>query len=239
MNISITGYGNSAYGFNANITYRQQPPGVPADTGITPKVNTAQKPAPSEITRAEQRDAGSYQNQNKESDPAAEQPANTTDVNGYQLTQAEMQLLKELQQTDTEVRRHEMAHIAAGGRYITSGANFTYKRGPDGKNYAVGGEVGIDTSPVPGDPEATLRKMRQVKSSALAPANPSSQDLKVAAKAGSIASKALSELMVLTARQQAQANESSAFGNIKNAAETYTRVNTLPENSTGTFDIAV
>ena len=59
-----------------------------------------------------------------------------------------------------------MAHITAGGRYITSGANFTYKRGPDGRSYAVGGEISIDTAPIPGDPQATIQKMRQVKSAA-------------------------------------------------------------------------
>ena len=89
------------------------------------------------------------------------------------LTQAELRLVNELKQTDREVKQHEMAHIAAGGRYITSGANFTYKRGPDGQNYAVGGEVSIDTSPVPGDPQATIDKMRQIRSAALAPATPS------------------------------------------------------------------
>jgi hypothetical protein len=132
-----------------------------------------------------------------------------------------------------------MAHVAAGGRYITSGANFSYKRGPDGQRYAVAGEVGIDTSPIPGDPEATLRKMRQVKAAALAPANPSSQDLRVASKATSSASKALADLMIQKAKNQADSDEATAFGDIKKAAGSYERVGNLPEDDTSSFRVAV
>ncbi|MEM6357195.1 MAG: putative metalloprotease CJM1_0395 family protein, partial [Pseudomonadota bacterium] len=42
------------------------------------------------------------------------------------------------------------------------------------------GSVSIDVSPVPGDPEATIAKMQQVKAAALAPAEPSSADRRVA-----------------------------------------------------------
>ena len=155
------------------------------------------------------------------------------------LTDQELRVLEKLKQTDREVRQHEMAHVAAGGRYITSGATFTYQRGPDGRNYAVGGEVSIDTAPIPGDPEATLQKMRQIKTAALAPANPSSQDMKVASQATTNASKALSDLMMLQAKEQAAARENTAFGNLKDAADSYQKVNTLPEDDTASFQIAV
>ncbi len=155
------------------------------------------------------------------------------------LTQAELQLVTELAQIDTQVRSHEMAHIAAGGGLITSGASFTYQRGPDGNNYAVAGEVGIDTSEIPGDPQATVQKMRQVKSAALAPASPSAQDLKVASKAAALATKASSELTMLQAKQQAETNEDKAFGNLKQASDSYTKVNNLPEKDASTFKLAV
>ena len=155
------------------------------------------------------------------------------------LTPAELQLVTELKQTDTEVRTHEMAHIAAGGSLITSGASFTYKRGPDGNNYAVGGEVGIDTSAIPGDPQATLQKMQRVKRSALAPASPSGQDRKVASQATAMATKASSDLTKLMAEEQAASNESKAFGKKKLASDSYIKVNNLPEESTSTFDLAV
>lgn len=116
-----------------------------------------------------------------------------------ELSQAEKQLVNQLKQRDTRVRNHEMSHLAAAGALAMSGASYEYQKGPDGKKYAVGGEVHIDTAPVPGDPEATLQKMQQVKRAALAPADPSSQDRRVAAKATAAAAKARAEIMYLTA----------------------------------------
>ncbi len=104
----------------------------------------------------------------------------------------------ELKVTDTKVRAHELAHMSAGAGLITSGASFTYEKGPDGRQYAVAGEVGIDTSPVAGDPEATIAKMRQVRSAAMAPANPSAQDLSVAAAASVQEAQAQMELAAQT-----------------------------------------
>ena len=98
-------------------------------------------------------------------------------------TSREYRELQELQRRDREVRQHERAHISAGGRHVRGGASFSYERGPDGKHYAVGGEVQIDTSPVAGDPAATIRKMQAVKRAAMAPAEPSAQDRAVAAAA--------------------------------------------------------
>ncbi len=90
--------------------------------------------------------------------------------------------IAQLVSRDQAVRTHEQAHAAVGGRYAGA-PSYTYERGPDGKRYAVGGEVGIDTSPIPNDPEATLRKMEVVIRAALAPAEPSAQDRQVAAQA--------------------------------------------------------
>jgi hypothetical protein len=56
--------------------------------------------------------------------------------------------------------------------------------------YAVGGEVSIDTSPVKGDPQATIAKMEAIKRAALAPADPSGQDRSVASEASQEESKA-------------------------------------------------
>ena len=101
----------------------------------------------------------------------------------------------ELKQVDQRVRAHEAAHMAAGGGLVQGGASFSYTRGPDGKAYAVAGEVGIDASAVPDDPAATLRKAQRVVAAALAPADPSPQDRKVAAAAGAMAAEAASELV--------------------------------------------
>lgn len=96
--------------------------------------------------------------------------------------------IAELEARDAEVRAHEAAHMAAGGG-IAGAASFDYQIGPNGKAYAVGGEVPIDTSSE-GDPKATQAKMQKVRAAALAPASPSPQDIKVAATASMMEMKA-------------------------------------------------
>lgn len=106
--------------------------------------------------------------------------------------------IDKLKASDLKVRQHEQAHLAAAGSLATSGATYTYRRGPDGVNYAVGGEVNIDTSPGR-TPEETIAKARQVQAAALAPADPSGQDRSVAARAAQMAQQAQVEL---SAKQQ-------------------------------------
>ncbi|MCW8943735.1 MAG: putative metalloprotease CJM1_0395 family protein [Sedimenticola sp.] len=125
----------------------------------------------------------------------------------------ESQELRSLQARDREVRAHEQAHLSVAGRYATSGVNLEYQRGPDGQLYAVGGDVKIDTSVVPGDPKATEEKAETIRRAALAPANPSSQDRKVAAQASSIAQEARAELFEQNMElKRAQLEERSQSG---------------------------
>ena len=79
--------------------------------------------------------------------------------------------------------------MSAGAGMITSSASFTYQKGPDGVNYAVGGEVGISTSPGR-TPDETIQRAQQIRSAALAPADPSAQDRNVAAKASQMEEQA-------------------------------------------------
>lgn len=116
--------------------------------------------------------------------------------NEQQLRQEEQRILQQLRSRDREVRAHEAAHIAAGRPYIRSGPSYTYQRGPDGRPYAIGGQVQLDTSEVRDDPEATLNKAEQVRRAALAPAQPSPQDLSVAANASQLAARARVELAI-------------------------------------------
>ncbi len=157
-----------------------------------------------------------------------------------ELSPAKLRLVQALKQTDQEVRTHEMAHVAAGGSYITSGASYTYKKGPDGKTYAVAGEVRIDTAPIPGNPEATIEKMQQIRRAALAPATPSDQDRRVAAKASSQALKAVGELARLSAKAQAKENNTNALGTPSNTAnDIYESVSSLTDIPTDSFQITV
>jgi hypothetical protein len=108
--------------------------------------------------------------------------------------------------SDRAVRSHEQAHVAVGGQYAGA-PRYSLKRGPDGINYAVGGEVPIDVSPVSGNPEATIRKMEQVRRAAQAPADPSSQDLAVSARAAQTILQARAELAQQQRGEAAQYRE--------------------------------
>ncbi|WP_338242514.1 putative metalloprotease CJM1_0395 family protein [Maricaulis maris] len=110
-----------------------------------------------------------------------------------ELSEGDRKQVDALKARDREVRAHERAHQAAGGSHAGA-ASYTFQKGPDGRAYAVGGEVPIDASEVKGDPQATIEKMQQVKAAALAPAEPSGQDRKVAALADAKISQARAEL---------------------------------------------
>ena len=99
-----------------------------------------------------------------------------------ELTEEEEQIVQDLKKTDQEVRDHEKAHQTVGGPYAGA-ATYETQTGPDGKEYAVAGEVPIDASPIRDNPEATIRKMEVVIRAALAPAEPSTQDIAVAQSA--------------------------------------------------------
>jgi len=105
----------------------------------------------------------------------------------------------------------------------------------------VGGEVSIDTSPEPGDPEATLQKMRRVRAAALAPAYPSSQDLKVASNAASQAAKAMAEITRLMANEQANQMETAISDYTRQQiSDAYAKTGGMPNQDTqNSFHIAV
>lgn len=111
---------------------------------------------------------------------------------GDELSDDQRKQVAELKAIDAKVRQHEQAHMAAGGAHAGS-ASYSYQEGPDGRRYAVGGEVPIDTG-AGRTPEETIRKMEQVKQAALAPADPSPQDQRVAAGADAQKLRAQQEL---------------------------------------------
>ncbi len=201
--------------------------------------NLPKTPPGNEKTDLVQPDTSAAREENQSSDQSSAEsnPPSSATVSETGLTESEKRLVTELKQRDMEVKRHEMAHISASGGLAVSGANFSYQRGPDGTNYAVGGEVSIDTSPVSGDPEATVAKMQQVRSAALAPADPSAQDMKVAAQASAIMVDALSDIMASRTQEQTKEGEAAAFGSLKQATQTYARVHSLPEEDTGTIRV--
>lgn len=127
-----------------------------------------------------------------------------------ELTEEEKEAVSKLRARDAEVHRHEQAHVAAGGQYAGA-PSYTYQQGPDGKRYAVGGTTPIDTSPIPGDPQATARKLDQVRRAALAPGSPSGADLAIAAAAAAGAAQARAEASrVRREEQQGEGEEAPA-----------------------------
>ena len=112
-----------------------------------------------------------------------------------ELTPEEQQIVLQLQQTDRKVRAHEQAHLSVGADLVRGGPSYSYETGPDNNRYAVGGEVSIDASPAR-TPEATIPKAQHIRATALAPADPSSQDQSVAAQASIMEANARAELAV-------------------------------------------
>ncbi len=178
------------------------PAKAPAETEVAEDRVTLSQEASAEGERPRSSGSGSRESNAEDASPdgkhgedVEEAGENARGLAKDELSEEERAEVKELAADDRKVRAHEQAHIAAGGQYVTSGAHFELERGPDGKMYAVAGEVGIDASEVKDDPEATIAKMQQVRRAALAPADPSSQDRAVAAKASRKEVKARKELM--------------------------------------------
>lgn len=135
------------------------------------------------------------------------------------LSDKEQEQADKLKKRDAEVKAHEQAHLAAAGGYAKGGPSYTYQTGPDGRQYAVGGEVQIDTSPIKGDPQATIMKAQTIKSSALAPAEPSGQDKAVAAAAEKMIAEARAELMEKNAEKNKDKDGTNWEGNQETEGE--------------------
>nr|WP_315973166.1 putative metalloprotease CJM1_0395 family protein [Shewanella seohaensis] len=178
-------------------------------TGITPNAQTQQQQTQTEQIQAKdardeqakQARAQAVQEQEQKQQALAEVFAKAEQTKQAQQTQDEQtrqqDVAKEAQEKaieqqkaqvdalksrDTEVKAHEHAHASVGGQYAQS-PSFKYEKGADGQRYATDGEVQIDVSIVPGDPLATINKMKQVYAAAMAPVDPSSADIRVAAEA--------------------------------------------------------
>lgn len=137
-------------------------------------------------------------------------------ANGKELSEEESSQVDELKKRDREVKQHEQAHLAAAGGYALGGPVYEYQNGPDGKRYAVGGHVNMDTSEEK-TPEATLQKAAVLQKAATAAAEPSGQDRAVAAQAAQMAADARKEI----------AQEKSKTGSDNPAVKAYTSASRL------------
>ena len=144
------------------------------------------------IQERQQGDAEQNPEQNEQQQQDKEKEAKQKEQVAQQ-EQQDAEQIKELKARDTEVRIHEQAHSSVGGQHAGS-PSYEYQRGPDGTNYAVGGEVQIDVAEIAGDPRATIEKMQTVRAAALAPAEPSGADRSIAADATQKLAAAQAEL---------------------------------------------
>ena len=165
------------------------------------------------LVRAQMRADGSRPEEDTETVPSSDEEDTSTDT--VQFSDEAAKMVNELDARNSEVLAHESAHIAAAGAWVMGGASYTYQTGPDGKRYAIGGEVKVDMSPIPGNPRATINKMAAIRAAALSPASPSPDDLAVAAAASRIEEDARSKL-----NQEATA---AVTGQVGSAAKTYSR----------------
>lgn len=147
-------------------------------------------------------------NANEETSEDATPPEQSAD-DMQRLSAEEEQMVVELKQRDQEVKTHEMAHLAAAGQYAAGGPSYTYQQGPDGRRYAVGGEVPIDVSEEK-TPEETVQKMQAIKRAAMAPAEPSSADRSIAANAAAMESQARAEIQSQEADSSTDEAETSS-----------------------------
>jgi hypothetical protein len=132
----------------------------------------------------------------------------TSPYGGVQeLTPEQQRQVAKLKEIDRAVRAHEAAHIRAGSGLVTSGASYSYTYGPDGKAYAVGGEVGIDTSSER-KPQANIDKGQRIVAAALAPSDPSPQDYRVAGIGAQLEAQGRAEM---SAERNAQDKVAAAY----------------------------
>jgi hypothetical protein len=127
-----------------------------------------------------------------------------------QLNEAQKQSLQQLKVRDLHVKMHEQQHLAAAGSYALGGPTFQYTVGPDGKSYATGGEVQLDISPLPNNPQATIVKAQVVRQAALAPSDPSGADRAVAAAATKMESQARAQLLEKSADKTGQSSDTKS-----------------------------
>lgn len=174
--------------------------------------------SPEAIALYEAEQTGTNTTQTNDEQTGREQTGTGTN---QELTPQEQQQLAELKQTDAQVKAHEHAHKSTAAGLTTSGPNYEYETGPDGKKYAVAGDVNVSYQKS-SDPEVNLKNAQQLKAAALAPADPSSQDRKVAMQADREIAQARQEIMEEQnqTEEEEETSATSAAGSMTPASET-------------------
>ena len=92
-----------------------------------------------------------------------------------ELSAAEQAAVERLRQRDAQVRQEETAHAAVAGD-LAGPIEYLHQRGPDGRQSAIGGSVGVEATVASGDPAELRRVGARLAAAAIAAVNPSAQD---------------------------------------------------------------
>ena len=179
---------------------RSEPQSIPA---VLVAVNPSQQ---AEGSRSYVEPSSDVSASNRTSATSEASSGSGASTSGPALSDSEQRLVEKLSARDREVKQHEMAHKAAAGS-LAGAMSLDYQRGPDGRLYAVGGEVSIRTSAGSSDPQDRLDTAEQVLRAATAPAEPSQQDLRVAAQARAEIEDARAELAAQRIEEQQGSDE--------------------------------
>lgn len=174
--------------------------------------NSSAPPGPSPLLHAARRASPSHRDASKAALEESKAPIESTDPQSADARRT----VAALAARDRAVRAHEAAHAAAAAGLALGAARLQFVKGPDGQLYAVGGEVRIDTR-AGASPEETRARARQIRAAALAPSDPSPQDLAVAARAAAMEAAAQQQV---TAKSR-EALEASLHPTRTDLAETY------------------
>lgn len=227
---SISGHGLQSFHSSPSLTISSQTGGIDnkqLDDSQTQGGTSAAEQNPTKVT-ATSKSEDSQTSKNSTQDNKTP----STNNSPVELSEEEIKQVQALKQRDIEVRAHEAAHLAAAGQHAQGGAKFTLKKGPDGRSYAVGGSVSIDTSPE-ATPEATIRKADQIKRAALAPAEPSGQDRSVAAQAVKMRLAAQAEIA-----QAERTEKQDSLGEGKGEGQDPTSANRASESQVSPSELA-
>ncbi len=162
------------------------------------QTNSSESNALQDVSTTNQKDAARSERQSSEAEQETADQRLRERAEQAQQTQ-EQQIIRNLSSRDREVRAHEQAHATVGGA-LAGAPSFQFTRGPNGQLFAVSGEVSISSSTTSSDPQAKIANLEKVIRAALAPAQPSGQDIRVAASA----SAALAELRSSLAAEQSE-----------------------------------
>lgn len=137
----------------------------------------------------------------KEEQKSSFEKNDTVDISGKNYDENDYQrVLEKFKRLDAQTKAHEQQHASLGD--TKSAISYNYQVGPDGKLYATGGHVRLDTS-LPQDKDAVLAKLAKLSRSAGAPSELSSADASIARAAN------LNKMLLLSSQENEGVNDAN------------------------------